>query len=198
MTRDTRTYPEYVSRLFLGLAVLVSVMLAAGFTRTLGVPETLFYYGVFGLSMLLTMSGLAWSHIRRETSSRLKSVLIVEQEEQLRATFSAFWEHQGWNVRTVASSIDALQMLSRSGSRYDLIIMDIVLPNINALELIKGLTESLPDQSIIVMQKDESKDAQGKHLRFQIVESTAPRSIHRLFQKLLREPTLSRVAGESN
>jgi CheY-like chemotaxis protein len=127
----TMNHPQFLNRLFLGLGVLVFVTLAAGFTITLGVAAKSLYYVVFCLSTVMTVASLTWSHIYGKTVPRLKSVLLVKQEEQSRVAFSAFLEHQGWNVQTVTSGLDALRILSGRGSRYDLIITDFALPTFN-------------------------------------------------------------------
>ena len=68
-------------------------------------------------------------------------VLLVDDSSAMRSFVSATLESMDdWAVTVATSGFDALRMLPRE--RFDLIITDINMPDINGLELIRFIRES--------------------------------------------------------
>src|SRR5262245_16774811 len=67
-------------------------------------------------------------------------VLLVEDSATMRAFAVAALEAEGFLVTPTGSGFEALKMLPRT--RFDLIITDINMPDINGLELIRFARES--------------------------------------------------------
>jgi two-component system chemotaxis response regulator CheY len=69
-------------------------------------------------------------------------VLVVEDSATMRGFVTAALESAGpYQVTQVGSGFEALRSLPRS--RYDLIITDINMPDINGLELVRFIRESV-------------------------------------------------------
>jgi two-component system catabolic regulation response regulator CreB len=66
-------------------------------------------------------------------------ILIIEDEPAIADTIQYALETDGFETRTVSSGLPALPLLSET--RFDLIILDIGLPDVSGLELCKTLRE---------------------------------------------------------
>jgi two-component system chemotaxis response regulator CheY len=74
-------------------------------------------------------------------ADRRPRVLLVEDSSTMRAFVTAALEADGmFEVRSANSGFEALKLLPRE--RYDLVIADINMPDINGLELIRFIRES--------------------------------------------------------
>lgn len=65
----------------------------------------------------------------------VKKILIVEDEESIRDLYKRQVELAGFQTDVAASGKDALTALSQN--HYDLILLDIMLPDINGLQVLK-------------------------------------------------------------
>src|SRR5437773_1914908 len=74
-------------------------------------------------------------------SDLMMRVLLVEDSAAMRSFVAATLEQVGtYDVTTVPNAFEALKLLPRS--RFDLIITDINMPDINGLELIRFIREN--------------------------------------------------------
>ena len=76
------------------------------------------------------------------------SILIVEDDPGLRHVHEIFFDHQGFELTTVTNGEDALKRIE--AQTYDVIILDIGLPGIDGLEVLKAIREK-SDVPVIVM-----------------------------------------------
>lgn len=79
----------------------------------------------------------------------MASILIVDDDHQLRGSFEKLLYQDGHTVRT-ASSGEAAVSLVKSG-RFDLIIMDVRLPGMDGLQTFKVIREIEPLLPVIIM-----------------------------------------------
>lgn len=79
----------------------------------------------------------------------MKKILIVDDEPGIIEEVKSYFEEEGYRVETADSGKDGIRILKRM--RPDLLILDIKLPDINGLEVLKSSKESLPDTKVIVM-----------------------------------------------
>jgi len=66
-------------------------------------------------------------------------ILIVEDDDHLRQFMVAALESSGLQVHGVSNGLDALKLFKQSGSGFDLIVLDLLLPWVNGLELFELL-----------------------------------------------------------
>ena len=76
------------------------------------------------------------------------SILVVDDERNVRATLKSVLEDEGYGVKTVSSGEEAIKTAKRA--RPDLILLDIWLPGIDGLEVLEQLGENDHD-AIVVM-----------------------------------------------
>ena len=67
------------------------------------------------------------------TDSQAQTILIVDDEEDIRAVLQARLEAAGFQVRTASNGMDALERIRSDPP--DLIILDIMLPDITGLDV---------------------------------------------------------------
>lgn len=93
------------------------------------------------------------------------TILIVDDDKEIRTTLSAFLEVKGYRVVCAANGKEALRMVI--SKHPSLILMDITMPDLdglNALELIR-LSGAARNTPIIILTGTDNADAQEKGRR---------------------------------
>ncbi len=67
----------------------------------------------------------------------MKKILVVEDEESLRLLYEEELKNEGYNVVTVESGEEAIDLLEKNG--IDLVVLDIRLTGINGLEALEEM-----------------------------------------------------------
>lgn len=84
-----------------------------------------------------------------EGSETSEKILIVDNDKKILSILQEYLELCHYQVTTVASGLDALLLL-RSGD-YNVLLTDIVMPDISGLGLIEITRKEFPDLPIIAM-----------------------------------------------
>lgn len=66
-------------------------------------------------------------------------ILLVEDEQKLADALSRGLEHEGYTVDAIADGKKALTRISLHRSDYDLVILDLMLPSMDGLEICKQM-----------------------------------------------------------
>ncbi len=83
------------------------------------------------------------------THSRVaRRVLIVEDAAVLRKHLARLFAREGYTVTTAASCAEALAQLHRT--RFDVLLLDLALPDGDGLDLLAGLRERQPRQTLLM------------------------------------------------
>lgn len=103
------------------------------------------------------------------------SLLLVDDDQFLLNMYSLKFGKSGYTVTTVSSAQEALAKL-REGFAPDIILLDIIMPGMDGMELLETLRkEKLAENSIIVMltnQGDETERAKALGVEGYIVKAT--------------------------
>ncbi len=83
------------------------------------------------------------------TKLKTASVLIIDDEKTIRRGTSQILSENGYVVESCASGLDGLNE-ALSGN-YDLILLDVKLPDINGMEILKTISQKQPDIFVIMM-----------------------------------------------
>ncbi len=81
-----------------------------------------------------------------------KSVLVVDDNEQALSLVKEALESRSYTVTTCNRAINALTLFeSKKGESIDLVIIDLVMPDMDGMELTTKLLASRPATKILVM-----------------------------------------------
>jgi CheY-like chemotaxis protein len=79
----------------------------------------------------------------------MATVLIVDDEAQMRKLVRLMLAENGYEVLEASTAMEALRMLKQSA--VDLVITDIVMPDMDGLELIRETRKIRPDQKVLAV-----------------------------------------------
>lgn len=85
-----------------------------------------------------------------------KKILIVEDEEKLARFVELELLHEGYSVSTSGNGRAALEEAVKNA--YDLILLDIMLPGLNGLEVLRRLMNERPTPVILLTARDAVMD----------------------------------------
>jgi two-component system cell cycle sensor histidine kinase/response regulator CckA len=77
------------------------------------------------------------------------TILLVEDEEGLRALNARGLRSRGYTVLEAANGIEAMEILERESGRVDLVVSDVVMPEMDGPTLLKELRTQNPDIKFI-------------------------------------------------
>ncbi len=83
------------------------------------------------------------AHPRRGT------ILIVEDDSYLRSTYAELLAAEGWAVLAAADGFNALLVAGAHKGRLDLIVTDILLPQMSGIELWRKLSRLRPETQVL-------------------------------------------------
>ena len=91
------------------------------------------------------------------------TILLVEDEEGLRALNARGLASRGYTVLEAGNGIEAIDVLERSNGQVDLVVSDVVMPEMDGPTLARELRSRNPELKIIFVS-GYAEDAFQKHL----------------------------------
>src|SRR6478672_8924800 len=79
----------------------------------------------------------------------MSNILIVDDEQSYRQLLSLVFEGDGHSVRTAMNGRDALEKLQEEPA--DVVISDVKMPDIDGIEMLRAVRETLPDLGVVLM-----------------------------------------------
>ena len=79
----------------------------------------------------------------------MPNILIVDDEQSYRQLLSLVFEEQGNSIRTAMNGRQALDLLQAEPA--DVIISDVKMPDMDGIEMLRAVRETLPDVGVILM-----------------------------------------------
>lgn len=86
---------------------------------------------------------------RSQRSSMSHRILVVEDEEALALGVRDALQHAGYQVDVTHDGNSGIQLL-REG-RYDLVVLDLMLPGVNGLDILKQLRQERHDIRVLIL-----------------------------------------------
>jgi two-component system alkaline phosphatase synthesis response regulator PhoP len=83
-------------------------------------------------------------------------ILVVDDETSIVTTVKAYFEHEGYEVRTALDGKQALSIASTF--RPDVVILDIMLPGIDGLEVLRELRRHADPYVVLLTAKTDEDD----------------------------------------
>ena len=93
---------------------------------------------------------------RRKRRHMGAHILVVEDEEKLARFVELELLHEGYQVTKASNGRDALRIASENA--FDLILLDIILPELNGLEVLRRLEREHPTPVILLTARDSVMD----------------------------------------
>jgi len=79
----------------------------------------------------------------------MPNILIVDDEQSYRQLLSLVFEAEGNNIRTAMNGRQAIEQLEQDPA--DVIISDVKMPDMDGIEMLRTVRETLPDIGVILM-----------------------------------------------
>jgi signal transduction histidine kinase/CheY-like chemotaxis protein len=130
-----------------------------------------------------------------------RTVLVVEDDENLRSLARQTLEADGFLVVTAADGWDALEVFAKAAETIDLVVLDWMLPNMDAEEAYRALRRIRNDTRILVCgpfpEEEASRRFAGKKLTAYIRSPFRPERLAGCARELLAERAASSGAQAS-
>ncbi len=116
-------------------------------------------------------------------------ILLVDDEEPIVRIVKQTLERLGYQVATRTGSVDALEAFRAGPDKFDLVITDMTMPNMNGVELAKKLMEIRPDIPIIICtsfsEKISADKAQAMGIRGYVMKPVVTSEISKKIREVL-------------
>src|SRR5690606_7351947 len=77
------------------------------------------------------------------------TILVVDDEKNIRRTLSMVLQSEGYDVLQAASAEEGLRLLE--GRHFDIALLDVNLPGISGLEMLRRLKETDAEVEVVMM-----------------------------------------------
>lgn len=123
-------------------------------------------------------------------------ILIVEDEEKIARFVELELVHDGYEVTKCGDGREALELAT--ANKYDLILLDIMLPGLNGLEVLRRLGNSHPTPVILLTARDAVMDKVSGLDAGAVDYITKPFAIEELLARVRVALKLHPVSGSSD
>ena len=90
------------------------------------------------------------------TMSKVIDVLVVDDEQGYRDLFTFMLEPMGIQVTCVTNGLEALEKVKEKV--FDLILMDVHMPELNGIEALKRIKSMLPEQRVVIFSSSSDPE----------------------------------------
>ncbi len=121
-------------------------------------------------------------------------ILVADDDESIRLSFKILLEKEGYQANIVENGDRASELLKEQA--YDLAFIDLKMPGLGGLDVLKIITENFPKTKVIIVTGFGTVDSAVKAMKYGAVEFVekpfTPNSIRNILKKYVRdEPLLS-------
>lgn len=79
-----------------------------------------------------------------------KTILIVDDDRDIRETMEIILKEEGYDVTTVSNGAKVISLLSE-GKRFDSMFLDMMMPDMDGRDVIAWMVKNAPDQHFVVV-----------------------------------------------
>ena len=79
-----------------------------------------------------------------------EKVLVVDDEERAVSIMKAILERLGYNVTAMTRSLKAMELFKEDPYRYDLLLTDLIMPQLTGDKLVSEVLKIRPDMPVII------------------------------------------------
>ncbi len=84
-----------------------------------------------------------------KSASQKQKILAIDDEEIVRKSCERILRPAGYDIDTSADGMSALRMIG--AKKYDLVLTDLKMPNMDGLEVMAAIKKSLPSAKVIIV-----------------------------------------------
>ena len=92
--------------------------------------------------------------VMRRADGNPINVLVVDDEAVLAEMVSMALRYEGWNITTAADGASAIS--AARGTRPDAVVLDIMLPDMSGLDVLRQLREHSPHLPVLLLTAKDS------------------------------------------
>ena len=120
-----------------------------------------------------------------------EKVLLIDDEPDFLEAMAVRMRVRGLDVKTTTSIMDALDMAEREN--YDVIVMDLMMPEMKGLEALKALKDQEPKSRIILLTGYATREMEAEALKLGAVDLIEkPADLDRMMTIIRKAPVRKR------
>ncbi|MDD3313100.1 response regulator [Pseudodesulfovibrio sp.] len=124
-----------------------------------------------------------------------EKVLLIDDEEEFLSTLSERMELRGMNVNTASTADSAVQALD--GGDFDAIVLDLQMPDMNGIEMLKVIRKTHPDMQVILLTGQATLEAGIEAMKLGAMDfMEKPADINALTEKIKKAQAKKMVIVE--
>ena len=85
-------------------------------------------------------------------------ILVVDDEEMIRALIRKYAEFEGHTVTEAKDGMEAVQICRQRGNEFDMIIMDVMMPELDGFSAVKEIRKSCQVPVLMLSARGEEYD----------------------------------------
>lgn len=128
---------------------------------------------------------------------KVAKILIVDDEKNIRMTIAQALENMGLEIDTAVNGEEALSKLK--GTNFDLLLLDLLMPGINGMDVLRELSQERPEVRIIVITAHGTIDSSVEAMKLGAVDFLqkpfTPKEIREIVAKFIK---LQMPGGKTN
>ena len=114
------------------------------------------------------------------------TILVVDDNQDLLNTFAMILKRRGFSVQTAIDGSSAIDKFREQD--FDVILMDIVMPEMNGVDAFKKIREIKPDAPVILMTAYSDEE---------LIQSVKDEGVHQIIHKPIRIDQLIQLINEA-
>ena len=130
-------------------------------------------------------------------NNSIKRILVVDNEVEFVKTLQRHLKRKGFSVDVAydgSNGIDRIKTSSVKGDPFDLVITDVVMPNMGGIELLRWVKRNYPSLSVLLISGFGDTDLVIENIRAEldayVQKPVTPRQMMALIRKLNQNRSL--------
>lgn len=131
-----------------------------------------------------------------EQESNIKkkgTILVIDDEANVLWFISKVCQPRGYETLTAGSGMEGLKVIQECGNKIDLVLLDLRMPGMGGIEVLKSIRKHQPDMPVIILTALHDKKEECEALGIEAFIKK-PYSLEELYEKI--ESVVERQASE--